>query len=215
MVKKLTEEKALELISSTEALHEGHFVLASGLHSGHFVSKDDVSTIPDVLEQLAHDIAEYFWETYPEVVAAPAVGAIALGNRVAENRGLLTRSIFAEQEGDKFVFRRGYSRLIQAGTKVLVVEDVITTGKTTRAMIEAVNELGGKVVGVGLIWNRGQEDFEVPVFACVNKAFPNFDPEKCPLCCEGIPIDTQVNKHGQEFLDKYEEDPAGWPANRK
>ena len=212
-MEKLTEDKALELIRSTKALHEGHFVLTSGLHSGHFVSKDDVSTEPHVLEQLAHDIAEHFWESYPEVIAAPAVGAIALGNRVAENRGI--KSIFAEQKDNRFVFGRGYSRFIKASTKVLIVEDIVTTGKTTRAMVEAINDLGGEVVGIGLLWNRGQEDLGAPVFACVNKAFPNFDPESCPLCREGVSIDTQVNKHGQEFLDEYGEDPAGWPTNRK
>lgn len=213
---KEAEEFHLQLIQETEALRTGHFVLTSGKHSGRYVNKDDISTKPKILDSLADWIVEFVWSESLKVgvVAAPAVGAIAFGNRVAEQLGREVVSVFAEAEGDKFVFRRGYERFIHPGVKVLVVEDIITTGKTTRAMIEAVEALGGEVVGIGLIWNRSTEEFFVPVFACVSQTFPTYDPSECPLCQEKVPIDTQVNKHGREFLDQYGEDSDNWPANK-
>jgi len=205
---------ALELIKSTGALREGHFILASDNHSGHFVNKNDVSTQPYILDELAKSIADHFWGEDISVVAAPAAGAIALGNRVAAHYGRSVISVFAEQEEDRFLFHRGYARFIQIGTRVLLVEDIITTGKTTSAMIKAVSDLGGQVVGIGLLWNRNLEGLEVPSYACVNKVFANYESENCPLCRAKVPIDTEVNKHGREFLTKYGENPASWPANK-
>lgn len=211
-MRKLTEEDSLERIESTGALRKGHFDLTSRRHSGYYVTKDDVSARPEVLDILAAEIADQAWGNDVEVVAAPAVGAIVLGNRVAFHYGPQVISIFAEQDGDEFVFKRDYARFIQPGTLVLVVEDIITTGKTTKAMIRAVEALGGKVVGVGLLWNRGTEEFSVPVFACVTRVFPTYEQKECPFCREGLPINTDVG-HGKSFLTEFGADPKNWPAN--
>ena len=211
-MRKLTEEDSLERIESTGAVRKGHFVLTSKRHSGHYVNKDDVSTNPAVLDVLAADIAEQAWGNDVDVVAAPAVGAIVLGSRVAFHYGPHVISVFAEQEGEEFVFKRDYARFIKPETKVLVVEDIITTGKTTKAMIRAVEALGGKVIGVGLLWNRGMEEFSVPVFACVTRVFPTYEQKECPICRAGVPINTDVG-HGKSFLTEFGADPKNWPAN--
>lgn len=149
-----------------------------------------------------------------DVVAAPAVGAIVLGSRVAFRYGPKVISIFAENDRDSFVFKRDYGRFIKPGIKVLVVEDIITSGKTTKAMIRAVEALGGEVVGVGLLWNRGTEKFSVPIFACVTKVLPTFDRAECPFCRDAVPINTNVG-HGEDFLNEFGEDSSNWPANKK
>jgi orotate phosphoribosyltransferase len=212
-LKELTEEESLEYIRVTGAIREGHFVLTSGRHSPNYVNKDDVSTLPHRLDVLAYTIERAFKGRGVQVVAAPAVGAIALGNRVAYHFGGDVIAVFAESDGDDFVFRRDYARFIKPRVKVLLVEDIVTTGKTTWAMIRVVEALGGEVVGVGLLRNRSQEEFPVPVFACVNRAFPTYDPIECLLCKESVPISTEVG-HGHAFLTEFGEDPAGWPANK-
>lgn len=190
-------------------------MLASGKHSGHYVNKDAISTKPYVLNELAKAIADHFSRKDVQVVAAPAVGAITLGNRVAYHYGPDISAIFAEENKDgKFVFQRGYADLIQSGTKVLVVEDIVTTGKTTEAMIDVVRKLGGEMVGVGLLWNRSAKEFGgVPTYACVNQSFPTYSEEECTLCRQKVPINTKINKHGQNFIENHGEDPSKWPAN--
>ena len=215
MSTSLSEAESLEVVRLTGAVLEGHFVLTSGLHSGHFVSKDLVGTLPAKLERLAATIASAFIDSGVEVVAAPAMGAIKLGDRVAPNLGDDVISVYAEQAKDgSFFFGRGFDQFIREGTRVIVVEDIITTGKTTRAVIAAVEKLGGEVVGIGLLWNRSQEEFGVTLFACVSQNFPNYTKEECPLCRRRVPINTKANKHGVEFLGEYGEDPTEWPANR-
>lgn len=211
----LTAQEALQRIEKSEALLAGHFVLVSGRHSDRYVSKDLVSTLPHILAELASSISGHFRVGGVQVVAAPAVGAIALGNRVAEHLGPEVRAVYAEQQGDEFVFGRGFSRFIGPGVRILVAEDIRTTGKTTGAMVRAVQKLGGEVVGVGLLWDRSQEAAsDIPVFACVTQTLPTYGEEECPLCKEGVWIDTEVNKHGGEFLQAHGTDPSGWPANR-
>ncbi len=217
----LTEEEAFRLIGSTGALQEGHFVFTSGKHSGIYINKDMVSRVPRVLCRLAEEIAFDFLKRREdiEVVAAPAVGAIPLGNWVAyyisRARGRDVNSIYAEEVNGEFQFGRTYETFIASGTPVLIVEDIITTGKTIRLMLDLVQRLGGTVVGVGLLWNRSQEnlDLEVPLYTLVTRSLPVFNPEICKLCQERTRIDVRVG-HGREFLTEYGEDPAGWPANK-
>ena len=211
----LSEDECLKIIESTGAVRKGHFVLTSGRHADTYINKDDVSTKPHLLNRLAETIADNFWgEADADVVVAPAVGAIALGNWVAYHYRDTLISIFVEQTADGFAFRRGYDRYVTSGTRVLVVEDIITTGKTTRAMIEAVKSLGGEVVGIGLLWNRSTEGFEVPVFACVSKSLLTDYAESCRLCISCVEITTDVG-HGRQFLEEHGKDPRNWPANRK
>jgi len=212
----LSEDECLKIIESTGAVRTGHFVLTSGRHSDTYINKDDVSTHPYSLSMLAREIADYFrlGDVGAGVIAVPAVGAIALGSWVAYLYSQALTSIFAEQTEDGFTFRRGYDRYITDGTKVLVVEDIITTGRTTKAMIEAVQFLGGDVVGIGLLWNRSTEEFEVPVFACVSKPLLTYPAEDCQLCKGCVEITTDVG-HGRQFLEEHSKDPNNWPANRK
>ena len=211
----LSEDECLKIIESTGAVRKEHCVLTSGRHADTYINKDDVSTKPRLLSQLAETIADNFWgESDADVVAAPAVGAVALGNWVAYHYADRLISVFAEQTEEGFAFRRGYERYITGGTRVLVVEDIITTGKTTKAMIEAVKFLGGEVVGIGLLWNRSTEEFEAPVFACVSKPLLSYSAEDCQLCKDCVEITTDVG-HGRQFLEEHGKDPRNWLANKE
>lgn len=213
--KGLSEGACLEIIKSTGAIRSGHFVLTSGRHTETYINKDAINIRPHLLSLLAKEIAEAFLgEADAQVVAVPAVGAIALGNWVAYHYREDVIAVFAETTVDGFDLRRGFDRFITKGTRVLLVDDIITTGKTTRAMIETVMSLGGEVVGLGLLWNRSTEDFRIPVFACVNEVLPTEDAQKCVLCQDSVSIGTDVG-HGAEFMEEYGIDPRGWPANRK
>lgn len=218
----MNKEEASQLIKSTGALLEGHFVLTSGKHSGIYINKDMVSSVPSVLSSLAKEIAFDFLKRREdvEVIAAPAIGAIPLGNWVAyyisRERGRDVSSIYAEEVNGEFQFDRTYEAFITVGTRVLIVEDVITTGKTIRLMLDLVQRLDGTVVGVGVLWNRSQEnlDLEIPLYTLVTRSLPVFDPQNCQLCQEQIRVDIRVG-HGQKFLDNYGTDPKKWPANRE
>src|SRR3989344_4496013 len=124
----------LRLIKSTGAINSGHFVLTSGRHIGRYINKDCVSAYPKILDILAKNVAKNFETLKIDVVASSATGAIAFGNRVAEHLGSKINSIYAEQVGDKFVFRRNYSEFVKSKTRVLIIDDIVTTGRTTRSM---------------------------------------------------------------------------------
>src|SRR3972149_6659494 len=142
-----------KLIESTGAVNSGHFVLTSGRHIGRYINKDFVSAYPRILDSLAKTVAKNFRSFKVDVVASSATGAIVCGNRVAEHLGRGINSIYTEQIDNKFVFRRNYSKFVKPKTRVLIIDDIVTTGRTTRSMIKAVKNLGGVVVGIGLIWD--------------------------------------------------------------
>lgn len=213
----MDQEAIIAQFEALGAVLRGHFVLNSGRHADTFVSKDMVSSSPTLLRALVEEITTTHPEWYEEmeVVAAPAVGAVPFGTLVA--RGFAARFAYAEPASEtEMEFRRGFAKLITPGTGVLIVEDIITTGKTVRQMIAAVEKLGGKVVGVLLLWLRGENDLgNYPLVALVDKKLPTWVPSECPLCRNSVPITVEYNKHGQEFLNQYGADPDRWPANKK
>lgn len=213
----MVQESIIREFEEVGALLEGHFVLTSGRHSDRFVSKDMVSSDPQLVARLAATVRDTHpdWQGEFDVVAAPAVGAIAFGSALGAEFG--TRFAFAEANADKteMVFGRGFAKLIK-GKRVLIAEDIITRGKTVRQMIAAVEKKGGTVFAVTLLWLREASDIEgYAVEPLVAKTLPTWAAEDCQLCRGGRPITTEYNKHGQEFLDEFGVDPAGWPANRR
>jgi orotate phosphoribosyltransferase len=178
-------DEVVERFRRTGALLEGHFVLTSGLHSTHYLQCALVLQHPAEAEALGRALAGRFAGERVETVAAPAIGGIIIGWEVA--RALGARSIWTEREAGRMTLRRGFT--VRPGERVLVVEDVVTTGGSTRETIEALREAGALVVGAASIIDRsgGRADLGVPRVALATLDVPAHAPASCPLCAEGVP----------------------------
>lgn len=181
----MTENEILDIFRKHSALLEGHFILSSGLHSDRYIQCALVLQHPDVAQKLCAELAAKLRQLGASVVAAPALGGVIVSYEVARALGL--RSLFTERQDGVMTLRRGFS--LAAGEPTLVVEDVVTTGTSTRETMAAVEQAGGKVVGVGSLIDRsgGKVDLGVPRAALVTLAVRNYDPADCPLCKSGIP----------------------------
>jgi orotate phosphoribosyltransferase len=164
---------------------EGHFILSSGLHSNRYIQCALVLQHPRVAEQLCSELAEKLKHLGAKVVAAPALGGVIVSHEVA--RALGVRALFTERQEGAMTLRRGFS--LEPGEPTLVVEDVVTTGGSTRETMTAVEQAGGRVVGVGSLIDRsgGKVDLGIPRAALVTLEVKNYDPADCPLCQSGIP----------------------------
>jgi orotate phosphoribosyltransferase len=175
------------MFEASGAVLKGHFLLASGLHSPVYWEKARVLQFPEYTERLCRMIAGRFRGSGAKVVAGPTTPGIILAYETARQLGI--RGIFAEKDdsGGR-VFRRGFE--ITPGEKVLVVDDILTTGGSVSEVIEAVRKLGGEVVGVGVLVDRSTQpvDFGVPFFACHKTEVITYRPESCPLCTAGVPL---------------------------
>ena len=166
---------------------EGHFLLTSGLHSPLYVEKFQVLQHPKYTEQLCIALAEKFLEDNIEVVVGPITGGILLAHEVGKRLG--TRAIFTERENGKMTLRRGF--VIKPGERVLIVEDIVTTGGSIKEVLDVVVEQGGIPIGIGMLVDRsgGKASFgEVPYKALLNLDVTTYDPSNCPLCKENIPM---------------------------
>ena len=181
----MTENEMLDFFRKHSALLEGHFILSSGLHSDRYVQCALVLQHPEVAEQLCEALAMQLRHLKPSVVAAPALGGVLVAHEVA--RALGVRSIFTERQDGAMTLRRGFT--LEPGEPTLVVEDVITTGLSTRETIQCVEQAGGKVVGAGSLIDRsgGTADLGLPKSALITLKIQNYNPADCPLCQAGIP----------------------------
>ncbi|HET9392055.1 MAG TPA: orotate phosphoribosyltransferase [Candidatus Rubrimentiphilum sp.] len=166
------------------ALLDGHFRLSSGRHSNRFIQKFRILEDPRLVEPLARRIADAFAATRPTVVLSAAVGGIILGYEVA--RALGVKAIFAEKEAGTAVLRRGFA--LTPSDRVLVVEDVITTGGSVQEILAIARASGAEIVGVGAIVRRGDADFSVPAVALLEMPIVSYDQAACPQCRAGEPI---------------------------
>jgi orotate phosphoribosyltransferase len=183
----MEQDEALELYRRTGAYLEGHFRLSSGLHSPGYMQSALVLQHPADAASLGQGIAGHVRSYRPTVVLSPALGGLIIGHEVA--RALGVRAIFAERAaGTALTLRRGFT--LSASDRALVVEDVFTTGKSTRETMEVAREAGAEVVGAAAIVDRsgGAIDFGVPSYALVRLSVPTYDPAECPLCAQGIPV---------------------------
>lgn len=181
------EEFTVEgIFRAAGAVLEGHFLLASGLHSAAYWEKMRVLQQPRFTEQLCRPIARHFANQGIAAVAGPTLGGAVLAYEVA--RQLKTKVLYAERDGDRRVFREGQS--VAPGERVLIVDDVLTTGGSLRQVVAAVREAGGQVVGIGVIVDRSSQLVELgyPLFACHRVVVPAYRPEECPLCRAAIPL---------------------------
>jgi orotate phosphoribosyltransferase len=181
----MTEDDVLKIFREYSALLEGHFILSSGLHSDRYIQCALVLQHPRVAEQLCVDLGPKLGKLGAKTVVAPALGGVIVAHEMARALGL--RALFTERQGGQMTLRRGFH--LEQGEPVLVVEDVITTGKSTRETIACVEDAGGKVVGVGALVDRsgGSVAFDVPKAALVTLDVKTYDPDDCPLCKAGKP----------------------------
>jgi orotate phosphoribosyltransferase len=176
----------LDLFRKSGALLEGHFRLSSGLHSERYLQSALVLQYPEHAERLGSAIAERTRHLDPTVVLSPAIGGIVIGQEAG--RALGVRAMFAERQDRALTLRRGFS--LSSSDRVLIVEDVITTGGSTRETIDVATAAGAGVVGAAAIIDRGTDParLNVPLFALVQLEVPSFSPESCPLCARGVPV---------------------------
>ncbi|MDD5067410.1 MAG: orotate phosphoribosyltransferase [bacterium] len=176
----------LDILTEAGAILEGHFLLSSGLHSNKYVQCARVLQYPDMAEDLARKLGDHLFsrnaDMNVDVVVSPAIGGIVIGQEMA--RVLKCRAIFTERENNVMRLRRGFE--IKPGEKCLVVEDVITTGGSTKEVMEAVREHKGELVGTACIIDRSKlEDFCVSL---VKLKIDTFQAHECPLCKVNIPL---------------------------
>jgi len=167
------------------ALLDGHFRLTSGLHSSGYLQCALVLQYPGEAEAFGADLAARVRNLAPQVVLSPALGGIVIGQEVG--RALGVRAIFAERQDGKLMLRR-FS--LAPGERVLVVEDVVTTGGSTRETIDIARAAGATVVGAAAIIDRsgGNQNLDVPFHALATVTLPTYQPEACPLCAAGQPV---------------------------
>jgi orotate phosphoribosyltransferase len=180
----MTREEILTIFRETGVMLEGHFLLTSGRHSDKYMQCARLFQYPDIAEKFAKELAGKF--SGVDLVAGPALGGIIIAYEVS--RHLNVRNVFAERDNGQMTLRRGFE--IPKGARVLVVEDVVTTGGSVREVMELVRSLGGEVAGVGSIVDRsdGKVDFGVPFAAVLSMEVVSWVPDQCPLCHDGWPL---------------------------
>ena len=207
----MTDQTPLEIFEHVGALIANtHVIYTSGRHGNAYVNKDALYPHTQATADLCGRIAAHFAGAQPEVVAGPTIGGVLLAQWVAHQcsplpDGRRALAVIAEEQGGERVFRRGYADLIP-GRRVLVVEDILTTGGSARKVVDAVRALGGEVVGLGVLCNRGgiqAADLDVPeLFALLSLTLESWDAAACPLCEQGVPLNTRVGKAGLKGADR-------------
>lgn len=185
----MTEAEIITLFRQSQALLEGHFQLSSGRHSDRYFQCALLLEDPTRASQLGGALADRFRDVLPvSAVVAPAIGGILVAHEVA--RAVGTRALFTERVKGKMTLRRGFS--LHSEAPVLVVEDVITTGLSTRETIEAVRDAGGRVVAIGALVDRSGgtlgQSFSVPMRSLIALPVQSYVPAECPLCKQHVPI---------------------------
>jgi orotate phosphoribosyltransferase len=182
----MTRDDVLRLFRGSGALLEGHFRLSSGLHSGGYFQSALVLQEPADAEALGRAIARLVVPLQPTVVLSPALGGIVIGQEVG--RALGVRAIFAERQDGALTLRRGFT--LAPADRVLVVEDAVTTGESTRETMQVASAAGATVVGLASIVDRsnGSARFEVPFHTLLRIAVPTYEPAACPLCAQGVAV---------------------------
>jgi orotate phosphoribosyltransferase len=181
----ITKERVLEVLKEAGVLLEGHFLLTSGRHSNKYLQCAKIFQYTKYSEELCKALAEKYKDAGIDLVIGPAIGAIQMSYEVS--RWLDVKNIFAERDNGVMALRRGFT--IEKGQKVLIVEDVVTTGGSVKEVIEIVKEAGGEVAGVGAVVDRtgGKIDFGTRFESVISMEVESYEPDQCPLCKQGIP----------------------------
>lgn len=189
----LSQNQIIELFKKTGALHQGHFELSSGLHSDRYFQCALVFQYPAYAEKLAEALKEKLSELgQPDLVIGPALGGVTLAYELARAFGV--RGIFTERKDKAMELRRGFK--MEKGERVIVVEDVVTTGGSAQEVVELARREGAVVVGAGSIVDRSSSpvDFGVPFRPLIKMEVKTYPPAECPLCQKGIPLTKPGSK---------------------
>jgi orotate phosphoribosyltransferase len=181
--------EALALLRRRGAVRSGHFLLSSGRHSDTYVEKARVFEDPAATARLGEEIAS--WYRGPDAVVSPAVGAIPLGFAVALAAGC--RFLFAEREGGRMSLRRGFR--LGPNERVVVVEDVVTTGGSAAEVWDLVGQRGAERLGVAALVDRSTGDLPFPLRALARVRAESFDPERCPQCARDVDVESPGSRH--------------------
>jgi orotate phosphoribosyltransferase len=182
----LSQDDVLDLFRQSGAMLEGHFRLSSGLHSDRYLQSALVLQHPDYAEQLGRALAARLEHLQPTAILSPALGGIVIGQEVG--RAMKIRALFAERQDGVLTLRRGFT--LDPSDRVVIVEDVITTGGSTRETVEVATAAGAQVTGAAAIIDRGADPgrLEIPLQALVRMEVAAYPPESCPQCARGIPV---------------------------
>ncbi|PTX51929.1 orotate phosphoribosyltransferase [Melghirimyces profundicolus] len=186
-MEKKREWRVEEAMARTGVLKEGHFVLSSGRHSARYMQCAQLLQHPGEAEEAGKAIAGLFREEGVDSVVGPALGGVIIAHETA--RALRVRCLFAERKEGKMQLRRGFT--IQPGERLLLVEDVVTTGGSVREVVDLAETLGARVVGIGSIVDRsgGRASFPVPFRSLFQHTIESYNPADCPLCKQGRPVE--------------------------
>lgn len=173
----------IEILKSVDALLEGHFLLSSGKHSDRYVQCAKLLQYPDKAEKVLKVVAEKLKGVEFDVVVGPAMGGIIVAYELGRQTG--KPALFTERENGGMTLRRGFE--IKKGSKVLITEDVVTTGKSSLETAEVIKSLGGEVIGIACIVDRDSSVLEYPVYSAAKLHVESWEAGECPLCKQGLP----------------------------
>lgn len=179
----VSQERVLEILKESEVLLDGHFILTSGKHSQNYMQCARILQYPHFAQELASIVVDAFKDEKIDAVIAPATGGIIIGYEIARQLGV--KNYFTERENGVMTLRRGF--VVNKGDRILVAEDVVTTGGSVQEVINLVKESGGIVVGAGALVDRsmGKADFGCKFIASYQANVVAFEASECPLCEEG------------------------------
>jgi orotate phosphoribosyltransferase len=190
----MNDAEGQKLLRDSGALLEGHFLLSSGRHSDVYIEKFRILEKPQLTELLALEIAEKFRDEKIDIVAGPLTGGVLVAHEVAKVLGC--RFLFPERISGRMELRRGFR--VEVGARVLVVEDVLTTGTSVQELMSLMQDMGAQIVGLACLVQRGKPKFEAPLFAVIKLPLKTYLPDECPLCARGIPLE----KRGSREMEK-------------
>lgn len=194
---EVREKIHLEILKRTGAYHANdHVLLPSGHHTSEYIEKTLVTTEPSFTEGLGAVIAKHFAQWPVDVVASTGPGALILSHCVARahpSRPIVLYGTKGMAAGKRRVsLPVEFQRLLREGTRVLLIEDLVSTGTTLKLLIDLVEQLGADIVGIGCLWRRTSVNLDgKPVFSLVSRDFPTYDPKGCPLCKKGAPLNEE------------------------
>ena len=174
----------IDILKEANVLLDGHFLLSSGRHSGEYCQCAKLFEQPEKAKVVVAEVAKKLHDVDYDLIVGPAMGGVIAAYELAVQTG--KRNIFMERVDGKMTMKRGFE--IEPGTKAIIMEDVITTGKSSLEVVKVIEEYGGEVVAFACIVDRlADQSFELPVYSAIKLTIPSFLPEECPQCQKGIP----------------------------
>lgn len=171
----------IEILKECDALLEGHFLLSSGKHSNRYVQCAKVLRYPDQAAKVLSLVVDKIKDLDIDLVVGPAMGGVVVSYELGRQLG--KEAVFTERKDNVMELRRGFE--VKPGAKIIITEDVVTTGKSTKETKKVLEDLGGEVIGVACIANRTKEDIGMPIYSAIDLDIQVYESDACPLCEEG------------------------------